>query len=96
MLTGMQRIHKRLFRITDRLRELDDEERRVREELSMHRSIDQDAQEDAAVGNYIDREEAGLTAADVRRFEKSLASIENRRAKLETKRAKLLGKLDDR
>jgi hypothetical protein len=90
----MQRIHKKLFQITDRLNELEDEERRVREELDLHRSIDQDAQMDAAVGNYIDREEAGLTAADVRRFEKSLDSIRSRRERLEGRRAKLLAKLD--
>ena len=90
----MQRIHKKLFQITDRLNELEDEERRVREELDLHRSIDQDAQMDAAVGNYIDREEAGLTAADVRRFEKSLDSIRSRRERLESRRAKLLSKLD--
>jgi hypothetical protein len=90
----MQRIHKKLFQITDRLHELEDEERRVREELDLHRSIDQDAQMDAAVGNYIDREEAGLTAADVRRFEKSLDSIQSRRERLEARRATLLAKLD--
>lgn len=87
-------MHKKLFRITDQLHELAEEERAVLQELDMHRSIDEDAQRDAAMGNYIDREEAGLTAADVRRFEKSLESIRRRRSKLDVKRLRLLDKLE--
>lgn len=90
----MNRLHKKLFRIADRLEELGSEERAVREELDMHRSINDDAQSDAAVGNYIDREEAGLTRQDVQRFERSLASIRRRRAKLESDRRRLLEKLE--
>lgn len=90
----MSRLHKKLFRITDQLHELAEEERAVLQELDMHRSIDEDAQRDAAMGNYIDREEAGLTAADVRRFEKSLESIRRRRSKLDVKRLRLLDKLE--
>lgn len=90
----MNRLHKKLFRIADRLEELASEERAVREELDMHRSINDDAQSDAAVGNYIDREEAGLTRQDVQRFERSLTSIRRRRAKLESDRRRLLEKLE--
>lgn len=90
----MRRTHQRLFRLNDRLAELVDEERRVREELDMHRAIDADAQVDAALGNYIDREEAGLTAADVARFERSLKSVRRRRSKLEDRRQKLLARLE--
>ncbi len=90
----MRRIHQRLFRLNDRLTELADEERRVREELDMHRAIDDDAQADAAIGNYIDREEAGLTAADVARFERSLRSISQRRERLAAQRLRLLEKLE--
>lgn len=91
----MRRIHRKLFQITDRLHELREEEDRVLEELEMHKSIDQDAQVDAALGNYIDREEAGLTSADVRRFERSLGSIRARRSRLEAKRSKLLDRLGE-
>ena len=90
----MKRLHKKLFRITDRLAELAQEEAAVVQELDMHRSINDDAQADAAVGNYIDREEAGLTRRDVARFEKSLASIRRRRAKLDSVRLRLLERLE--
>ena len=89
----MGRIEKRLFKIADQLEELAEEERLVAAELEYHRSINDDAQEDAAIGNYIDREEAGLTAADVRRFEKTLAHLEERTAKLVAKRNRLLSTL---
>lgn len=92
----MKRLHKKLFRITDRLAELAQEEAAVVQELDMHRSINDDAQADAAVGNYIDREEAGLTRRDVARFESSLASIRRRRAKLESVRLRLLERLEKR
>jgi hypothetical protein len=45
------------------------------------------------VGNYIDREEAGLTAGDVRRFEKTISQLEGRRAKLAGRRDRLLARL---
>lgn len=92
----MDRLHKKLFRLTDRLHELSEEERAVLQELDMHRSIDEDAQRDAAAGNYIDREEAGLTRQDVARFERSLESIRRRREKLESERRRLLEKLEKR
>lgn len=92
----VSRLHKKLFRITDQLHELAEEEKAVLQELEMHRSIDEDAQRDAAMGNYIDREEAGLTAADVRRFERSLRSIRHRRSKLDALRLRLLEKMERR
>lgn len=90
----MKRIHRRLFRINERIAEIEGETRQVEAELEYHRSINDDAQRDAAVGNYIDREEAGLTAADVRRFEKTIASLNQRKAKLIDKRSQLLARLD--
>src|SRR5690606_36413960 len=92
----MNRLHKKLFRIADQLQELGEEERAVRQELDMHRAINDDAQADAAIGNYIDREEAGLTRLDVLRFERSLASIDRRRARLDARRRQLLEKLEKR
>ena len=89
----MKRIHRRLFDLNDRIRALEAEARQVAAELELHRSIDADAQRDAAVGNYIDREEAGLTRSDVRRFEKTLAMLEAKRARLTDKRDRLVDSL---
>ena len=91
----MRRIHRRLFRLNDQIGRLQDEAAGVAAELEYHRSINEDARRDAAVGNYIDREEAGLTAADVRRFERALAEINDRADRLTAKRDKLLQKLGD-
>ena len=86
----MKRVHKRLFRINEQIARLSEEIGQASAELEYHRSINEDAQRDAAAGNYIDREEAGLTAADVRRFEKTIYSFNARREKLVTKRDRLL------
>jgi seryl-tRNA synthetase len=90
---SLKRVHRRIFRLNDKIASLEEESRQVAAELEYHRSINDDAQEDAAYGNYIDREEAGLTAADVRRFEKTLAQLEAKKAKLIEKRDRLLREL---
>jgi hypothetical protein len=92
---SLKRIHRRLFRLNEKIATLEKEADQVAAELEYHRSINEDAQRDAVVGNYIDREEAGLMAADVRRFEKTLASLEGKAAKLIEKRDRLLPKLPD-
>ena len=94
-LDAVKRLHKRLFRINEQLARLGEEITQVSAELDYHRSINDDAQRDAAIGNYIDREEAGLTAADVRRFERTLTTFNARREKLVTKRDRLLKTLPD-
>lgn len=91
----MKRSHRRLFRINDRIAKLDAGIETARAELEYHRSINEDAQRDAAVGNYIDREEAGATAADVRRFEKTIAQLSAKRERLVEKRDHLLAMLGD-
>jgi hypothetical protein len=91
----VNRIHRRLFRLNDKIEYLNREIRLVNAELSNHRSIDDDARRDATVGNYIDREEAGRTAGDVRRFEKTAFYLRVRRAKLVKTRDRLLGRLPD-
>ena len=87
----MKRVHRRIFRLNDKIAKLEEEIENTAAELEYHRSINDDAQRDAAVGNYIDREEAGTTAADVRRFEKTLTQLEAKKADLVEKRDHLLG-----
>jgi hypothetical protein len=91
----VKRIHRRLFRLNEQIAQLDGHMQQATAELEYHRSINEDAQRDAAVGNYIDREEAGLTAADVRRFERAIANLGETRQKLVVKRDRLLAKLPD-
>jgi hypothetical protein len=67
----------------------------VNAELGHHRSINDDAQADAAFGNYIDREEAGRTSGDVRRFERTANYLQARQAKLIRARDRLLTRLPD-
>jgi hypothetical protein len=90
----LRRVHRKLFSLNEEIAELQQEAARVAAELEYHRSINEDAQRDAAVGNYIDREEAGLTRGDVRRFERALSDLETRRSRLVAKRDKLLAKLE--
>lgn len=94
-LFGVRRIHRRLFAVNDKIARIEREISLASAELEYHRSINDDAIRDAAVGNYIDREEAGLTGADVRRFEKAIRSLERKRDALFTKRDRLLGRLPD-
>lgn len=89
----MKRLHKRIFRLNERITRLEEELRQAAAELEYHRAIDSDAQRDAAYGNYIDREEAGLTAADVRRFERTISNLSIKRDELVGKRDRLLTRL---
>jgi chromosome segregation ATPase len=90
---SLKRVHRRIFRLNEKIAKLEKEASQVEAELEYHRSINEDAQRDAAVGNYIDREEAGLTAADVKRFETTLADLDSKREKSVTKRDRLLANL---
>lgn len=90
----MSRLARKVFKINDELNALAEEERLVREELIYHQHIHDDAVRDAALTeSRLDREEAGLVGADVRRFERRLAEIAARRARLEGKRAALLERM---
>ena len=86
----MKLTHRRLFRINDKIQRLEREIALAEAELEYHRSINDDAQRDALVGNYIDREEAGATAADVKRFEKTISALQAKRGNLVAKRDRLL------
>ncbi len=86
----MRRIEKKLLGLIDEIEKLTREAELVEAELSYHRLIDDDAQRDAAVSQTsIDRQEAGLTRADVRRFERRRVEIHNRLEKLNRRRRQL-------
>ena len=90
----MARLQNRLFRLNERLGRLAEEERLAAAELEIHHHLDDDARRDAAVsGNPIDREDARDTAADVARFERLVAGLQERRRRLEAKRDRLLARL---
>ncbi len=90
----VKRAHRKIFRLNEKIAALESEIAGTRAELDYHRSINEDAQRDAAVGNYIDREEAGATAADVARFERTLSNLNARLRGLVEKRDRLLERLD--
>ena len=89
----MSRLHNRLFRITDEIDRLREEERLTSAELDVLLHLDDDARRDASVGGPLERDDARMTAADVARFRKNLAVINARRRHLEHKRDRLLRRL---
>lgn len=90
----MALLHRRIFRLNERLGHLAEEERLAAAELEVHRHLDDDARRDAAVGGGpIEREDARDTAADVERFRRLVASLQERRRRLEARRDRLLGRL---
>jgi len=87
-------VHRRLFRLNETLARLAEEERLAAAELEIHRHLDDDARRDAVVsGNPIDREDARDTAADVARFQRLVAGLQEKRRRLEAKRDRLLARL---
>jgi ubiquinone biosynthesis protein UbiJ len=91
----MGRLERRLLRLTDDITKLRRRRDLVAEELRFHEHLDDDARRDAAVSDHpLDRADARDTAADVARFRRSLADLEHRVGKLESKRDALLQKLD--
>jgi len=95
MVRHVGRIERKIFRLNDEIARIDQERKLVREELSYHRLIADDAQRDAVVGNAEDRAFAKETSGDVPRFERALADLQQKRMSLEEKRAELLAKLKD-
>ncbi|MDH3308707.1 MAG: hypothetical protein OEO77_14485 [Acidimicrobiia bacterium] len=91
----MGRAERKIMAINDQLAALREERRLVTEELVYHRHLDDDARRDAAIGDAEDRALAYETGNDVRRFERVLAGLDTKTAKLETRRAKLLERLGD-
>jgi hypothetical protein len=90
----MKRIERRIFKINDEIAALLDAEELAVEELGYHKHLNDDTQRDAAVsGSPIDRADARETASDVARFERHIEELRDKRARLETKRARLLTRL---
>lgn len=89
----MARIHDRLFRLTDQINRLREEERLTDGELGMLEHIDDDARRDAAVGGPLERDDARMTADDVARFQRALGHLRSKRRRLEQKRERLLKRL---
>jgi hypothetical protein len=90
----MSLIHRRLFRLNERIARLAEEERLAGAELEVHRHLDDDARRDAAVSESpIDREDARETAGDVARFTTLVADLQDRRRRLEARRDRLLARL---
>lgn len=89
----MARPEERLFRITEEIGRIREEIRLTAEELRIHQHLDDDARRDAEVGGPIEREDARETSADVARFSRLLAELEDKAVRLEDKRDRLLGKL---
>ncbi|MEX2323456.1 MAG: hypothetical protein WEA29_06760 [Acidimicrobiia bacterium] len=90
----MKRIERRLLAIADQTVALDEQLRLTKEELIIHRHLDDDARRDAAVGGPIEREDARITGADVARFQAVTDRLERQLARLQEKRATLLSRLD--
>jgi hypothetical protein len=92
----MKRIERRLFRLIDEIAALRRAEELAEEELNYHRHLNDDTQRDAVVsGSPIDRADARETASDVARFEKHIDDLRKKRAWLEGKRDRLMGRLSD-
>ncbi len=93
VIGALGRLEKRIFALNDRLQELAKDERLVREELTMRRHLNDDAQRDAVVGDAEDRALAYETQKDVDRFERLLQNIDAERRKVMARRDKLLERL---
>ena len=93
----MNRTERKLFRLGDEIAALDKAIRLAREELVYHDHLNDDTQRDAAVSDSpIDRADARETQGDVARMQRHIVDLEGGRARLETKRAKLLAKMTER
>ena len=91
----MKRIERKLFRLGDEIRSLDEAIRLAREELIFHDHLNDDAQRDAAVSDSpLDRADARETAGDLARMRDHIAELERKRDRLDAKRQKLLANLD--
>lgn len=73
---------------------LDGDIEQARAELGMLAHIDDDAQRDAAVTEHVeDRQDARMTASDVKRMNRHIDKLEAKRAKMARKRNAEVSKL---
>jgi hypothetical protein len=93
----MRRSEKKLFIVLDEIAQLDGVLDQLRQELSMHQHLHDDARRDALVtDDPIDREDARITRQDVDRVLRELKRLESQRSKLDTRRIELLTSLETR
>ena len=90
----MNRNQKKLFKLVDQITADTEALRQAREELVYHEHLDDDAQRDAAGGSALDRADARDTATDVARIRRHIQGLEHSIGLAESKRSKLLAKLD--
>jgi len=92
----MNRIERKLFKLSDEIATLREAERLAVEELGYHRHLHDDASRDAAVSDSpIDREDARVTGGDVARMERHVAALRRTIDTFERRRERLLSKLRD-
>ena len=89
----VRRVEKKLFRITDELQAVREEEARLAAEVEEHRNRHHEARLDAIDGHADDRAYFKDIESDLARFERALRQVEQRRAGLEEERVRLLAKL---
>ncbi len=89
----MKRLEKKLFRVIDDIRALDEEERLLAAELAEHERLHHDARLDAVDGTADDRAAFAEIEPDLARFQRALDDVRRRRAALEERRTTLLAKL---
>ena len=90
----MKRAEKKLFRITDEIHALAEEERLLTAELAEHERLHHDARLDAIDGDADDRAAFAEIEPDLARFQRAVDDVRRKRAVLEEKRSTLLAKLD--
>jgi len=91
----MGRLERRIFGLNDEIARLEAELRQARAELDNHRSLADDAARDAAVFDTpFDREDLRETESDVDRFKRIVDHFAARIEKVESKRDRLVSKMN--
>ena len=90
----MRWVERRLLRIGDEIVRLRREEEIAEGELAMHRHLADDAVRDAAVHGGLERAEARDARKDVAALERALAQTRRGLERLETKRERLLRRMN--
>jgi flagellar motility protein MotE (MotC chaperone) len=90
----LRKIERSLFRLSDQISDVKTEIQAIAEEFRFHADLHDDAENNAVAGHAEDRVHFGEIKGDKDRFAKAVAKAEDRLAKLESKRDKLLRELE--